>query len=184
MAGSSASLRCRKGDGDVVATFGADRWHSGARVLGKVRWSGGPVVRWSGGPVVRWSGGPVVRSRPQRVSLGEASAVASRALRSIGAYSANFLVEQHVVTSWTITFLFSDVVGSTRLWAVEPDGMSATFRVHDDIFTESIANCEGYVFSMAGTRLSRRSDGPAPPSSARKRSRRPFPTWTGVPGLP
>ncbi|HVA08764.1 MAG TPA: adenylate/guanylate cyclase domain-containing protein, partial [Acidimicrobiales bacterium] len=50
----------------------------------------------------------------------------------------------------TVTFLFSDVVGSTRLWAADPDAMSASLQVHDQIFTETIAKFDGHVFATAG----------------------------------
>lgn len=52
--------------------------------------------------------------------------------------------------SGTVTFLFSDVVGSTRLWAADSDAMSASLRVHDGIFTEVISMFGGHVFSTAG----------------------------------
>ena len=52
--------------------------------------------------------------------------------------------------SGTITFLFTDVVGSTRLWAADPEAMSAALRVHDQILTDTVAKYEGHVFSTAG----------------------------------
>ena len=58
--------------------------------------------------------------------------------------------EQHRIPSGTVTFLFSDVVGSTRLWAADPEAMSASLRIHDQIFNETIAKYEGHVFSTAG----------------------------------
>ena len=54
----------------------------------------------------------------------------------------------------TVTFLFSDVVGSTRLWAKDPEAMSASLRIHDQTFTETIAKFGGYVFSNAGDSFS------------------------------
>jgi len=58
--------------------------------------------------------------------------------------------EQYRIPSGTVTFLFSDVVGSTRLWAADPEAMSASLRLHDQIFNETIAKYEGHVFSTAG----------------------------------
>lgn len=46
--------------------------------------------------------------------------------------------------------MFSDVVGSTRLWAKDPDAMSASLRVHDGLFTDTIAKFGGHVFATAG----------------------------------
>jgi class 3 adenylate cyclase len=54
------------------------------------------------------------------------------------------------VPSGTVTFLFSDVVGSTRLWATDSDAMSAAQRIHDQIFSESIAKFHGHIFATAG----------------------------------
>jgi predicted ATPase/class 3 adenylate cyclase len=58
--------------------------------------------------------------------------------------------EQLRVPSGTVTFLFSDVVGSTRLWAADSDAMSAALRIHEQILNESIAKFHGYIFSTAG----------------------------------
>ena len=52
--------------------------------------------------------------------------------------------------SGTLTFLFSDVVGSTRLWAADSEAMSASLRIHDRIFRDSISEHGGYVFATAG----------------------------------
>lgn len=46
--------------------------------------------------------------------------------------------------------MFTDVEGSTRAWAEDPDGMSASLRVHDDILEHAIDINGGYVFSTAG----------------------------------
>ena len=58
--------------------------------------------------------------------------------------------EPQRIPSGTVTFFFSDVVGSTRLWAAHPEAMSASLRVHDQIFNESIDKYEGHVFATAG----------------------------------
>ena len=58
--------------------------------------------------------------------------------------------EQHRIPSGTVTFLFSDVVGSTRLWAADPEAMSASLQIHDRIFNDTIARYDGHVFSTAG----------------------------------
>lgn len=59
-------------------------------------------------------------------------------------------MESTGVPNGTVTFHFSDVVGSTRLWATDPEAMSASLRVHDQIFTEAISKFRGHVFSTAG----------------------------------
>ena len=40
--------------------------------------------------------------------------------------------------SGTVTFLFTDVEGSTRLWAANKDAMSASLLVHDAILRAAI----------------------------------------------
>ncbi|MGC2169423.1 MAG: adenylate/guanylate cyclase domain-containing protein, partial [Acidimicrobiales bacterium] len=50
----------------------------------------------------------------------------------------------------SVTFLFSDVVGSTRLWTKDAVAMSTSLQVHDHIFTELIALFGGHIFSTAG----------------------------------
>ena len=52
--------------------------------------------------------------------------------------------------SGTVTFLFTDVEGSTRLWATDFDAMSASLLVHDTIVRVTIESHNGYVFSRAG----------------------------------
>jgi len=55
--------------------------------------------------------------------------------------------------SGTVTFLFSDVEGSTALWMAEQVGMSASLAVHDTILRSAIESVGGYVFSTAGDSL-------------------------------
>jgi len=52
--------------------------------------------------------------------------------------------------SGMVSFLFSDVVGSTRLWARDPELMAASLRRHDEIFNALIESYDGRVFSTAG----------------------------------
>lgn len=49
-----------------------------------------------------------------------------------------------------MTFLFTDVEGSTRLWVADEASMAASLRVHDEIM-RSVADAHGgFVFSTAG----------------------------------
>jgi class 3 adenylate cyclase len=52
--------------------------------------------------------------------------------------------------SGTVTFLFTDVEGSTRLWDTERDAMAAALRRHDEILRNAIEQAGGYVFKTAG----------------------------------
>lgn len=58
--------------------------------------------------------------------------------------------EKKRLPSGTVTFLFTDVEGSTHLWADDSDAMSASLRVHDDIVRSAIEERGGYVFTTAG----------------------------------
>ena len=50
----------------------------------------------------------------------------------------------------TVTFLFTDVEGSTRLWQEHPDAMTTALARHDEILRGVIGEHDGYVFSTAG----------------------------------
>lgn len=49
-----------------------------------------------------------------------------------------------------VTFLFTDVVGSARLWAADESAMSASLRRHDELVREAIEQQGGDVFTTAG----------------------------------
>lgn len=52
--------------------------------------------------------------------------------------------------SGTVTFLFTDIEGSTPLWDSFPDAMGPALARHDQILRSAIAANDGYVFSTAG----------------------------------
>ena len=52
--------------------------------------------------------------------------------------------------SGTVTFLFGDVEGSTRLWERNPDGMAKALKRHDELARSEIEASGGYVFKMVG----------------------------------
>ena len=52
--------------------------------------------------------------------------------------------------SGTVTFLFTDVEGSTRLWEEHPGEMRVALERHDEILRSAIESRGGYVFSTAG----------------------------------
>jgi class 3 adenylate cyclase len=54
------------------------------------------------------------------------------------------------VPTGTITFLFTDIEGSTRLWQDHPDAMRAALARHDGLLRAAIEARGGYVFSTAG----------------------------------
>ncbi len=54
------------------------------------------------------------------------------------------------IPSGTVTLLFTDIEGSTRMWEAEPDQMAAALRRHDEIMRQSIKQAGGYVFKTVG----------------------------------
>jgi class 3 adenylate cyclase len=52
--------------------------------------------------------------------------------------------------SGTVTLLFTDVAGSTRLWESEPEAMGEALRRHDEILRSAIEDAGGYVFKTVG----------------------------------
>jgi class 3 adenylate cyclase len=55
-----------------------------------------------------------------------------------------------VVPSGTVTFLFTDIEGSTRLWQAAPEGMRQGLERHDATVRKAIEAHSGYVFSTGG----------------------------------
>jgi len=54
------------------------------------------------------------------------------------------------IPSGTVTLLFTDVEGSTRLWESEPEAMTTALRRHDQVLRSSIERARGYVFKTIG----------------------------------
>ncbi len=52
--------------------------------------------------------------------------------------------------SGTVTFLFTDIEGSTQLWEHYPEGMQRAFARQEAIFRQSMAGHGGYVYKMIG----------------------------------
>ena len=52
--------------------------------------------------------------------------------------------------SGTVTFLFSDIQDSTRLWDESPVDMAAAVQIHDSILRNVIDRHEGYLFATDG----------------------------------
>jgi predicted ATPase/class 3 adenylate cyclase len=50
----------------------------------------------------------------------------------------------------TVTFLFTDIEGSTRMWERSPQAMQAALARHDELLKRAIAERGGYVFKTVG----------------------------------
>src|SRR5437870_4686498 len=50
----------------------------------------------------------------------------------------------------TVTFLFTDIEGSTRLWERYPEAMRIALTRHDALLRQAIESHHGYVFKTVG----------------------------------
>jgi class 3 adenylate cyclase len=49
-----------------------------------------------------------------------------------------------------VTFLFTDVEGSTRRWEADADGMRAALAAHDEVLGRAIETHGGWLFKHTG----------------------------------
>src|ERR1700724_2988282 len=54
------------------------------------------------------------------------------------------------IPSGTVTFLFTDIEGSTERWERYRDAMQTAVRRHEDILHEAVNTHDGYVFKTVG----------------------------------
>ena len=52
--------------------------------------------------------------------------------------------------SGVVTFLFTDVEGSTRRWEADADGMRSALAAHDKVLRAAIEACGGWLFKQTG----------------------------------
>jgi class 3 adenylate cyclase len=52
--------------------------------------------------------------------------------------------------SGVLTFLFTDVEGSTRRWEADPDGMRIALAAHDEVLRNAIVSHGGFLFKHTG----------------------------------
>jgi len=53
-------------------------------------------------------------------------------------------------SSGVVTFLFTDVEGSTRRWEADADGMRAALAAHDEVLRKAIETHGGWLFKHTG----------------------------------
>ena len=83
---------------------------------------------------------------PNTVASAEGG-VCDDPVRSIGDYRTLVAV---AAPTGTVTFLFTDIQDSTRLWDESPADMAAALQIHDAILRNAIDRHEGYVFAAGG----------------------------------
>src|SRR5712675_3255037 len=52
--------------------------------------------------------------------------------------------------SGMVTFLFTDIEGSTRRWEADAEAMRAALMAHDEVLRSSIEAHDGFLFSHTG----------------------------------
>ena len=52
--------------------------------------------------------------------------------------------------SGTVTFLFTDIEGSTRRWESDPEAMRSALAVHDEVLRSAIEAHGGWLFKHTG----------------------------------
>ncbi len=50
----------------------------------------------------------------------------------------------------TVTFLFTDIEGSTRMWERSPQAMQSALARHDELLRRAIEERGGYIFKTVG----------------------------------
>ena len=54
------------------------------------------------------------------------------------------------IPTGTVTLMFTDIEGSTRMWEADPDAMTLGLRRHDEILRSTIEQAGGYIFKTVG----------------------------------
>lgn len=72
------------------------------------------------------------------------------ALSPTGREGANRYPSHVSLPAGVVTFVFSDIEGSTRLWESEPGGMAASLARHDEIVRDIVGSHGGNVFKHTG----------------------------------
>src|SRR5438093_335925 len=71
----------------------------------------------------------------------------------VRAVRAHTCPEETTMTEWpsgTVTFLFTDIEGSTRLWEEHSEAMRLTLARHDALLRRMIEEHRGHVFKTIG----------------------------------
>lgn len=85
--------------------------------------------------------------------------------------------------SGTVTFLFTDLEGSTRNWEARPDAMSAVLVEHDEIMRRTVESHDGFVFGAAGDSFAAAFHRPEDGGAAALEIQRKLATETSDPAL-
>ena len=64
--------------------------------------------------------------------------------------SAGVSADPAAASSGVVTFLFTDVEGSTRRWEADAEGMRAALAAHDEVLRTAIEAHGGFLFKHTG----------------------------------
>ena len=78
-----------------------------------------------------------------------------------------------------VTFLFTDIEGSTRLWERRPEAMRAALAIHDRLLRQAIESNGGHVVKMTGDGVMAAFGSPAGAVAAALAAQRALLTTTG-----
>jgi class 3 adenylate cyclase len=88
---------------------------------------------------------PVVEGPTSREPARRAGAATATAGPSVGV-----LLGLVVRPSGTVTFLFTDIEGSTRRWEADPEGMRSALAAHDEVLRSAVEAGGGWLFKHTG----------------------------------
>ena len=63
---------------------------------------------------------------------------------------SQFTRKSRPVPAGLVTFLFTDVEGSSNLWENDPIKTAQSVQIHDEIVHSTVANADGFLFGWAG----------------------------------
>jgi LuxR family transcriptional regulator, maltose regulon positive regulatory protein len=94
----------------------------------------------------------------RRAYLGKAAELSLQRLQTVAAQLATagrtaplaVSLSQQALPNGTVTFLFSDIVGSTQLWEQHPDAMGKALARHETLLRQAIGVHGGVVFKTVG----------------------------------
>ncbi len=68
--------------------------------------------------------------------------------------------------SGVVTFLFTDIEGSTRRWEADADGMRQALAAHDEVLRSAVVANGGFLFKHTGDGVCAAFSSPRPATAA------------------
>ena len=99
---------------------------------------------------LRRCGSPTSRTTRRRPSRSPPRPKSRRATRRSAAPDISARAMRSTLPRGTVTFLFTDIDGSTRLWDRHPDEMRVALARHDALVRDAIEERDGHIFKTVG----------------------------------